>query len=149
MTLRSAEPSDLPRVWELILELAEYERLRSEVVGSLELLTRHFQNAFQLEVAEVDGEVVGYALWFTNFSTFRTRPGLYLEDIYVSPRVRGLGIGKALLHRLIDIARIREYGRVEWSVLDWNQTAIDFYVSQGAELLTDWRICRISLPEPG
>ncbi|MDX2065824.1 MAG: GNAT family N-acetyltransferase [Fimbriimonadaceae bacterium] len=149
MTLRSAEPTDLPRVWELILELAEYERLRPQVTGSLALLRAHFGTAFQLEVAERSGEIVGYALWFTNFSTFRTRPGLYLEDLYVSPVARGQGIGKALLQRLIGIASERGYGRVEWSVLDWNQPAIDFYRSQGAEILTDWRICRISLPEPG
>jgi len=143
--IREATRADIPRVWELILELAEFERLRHCVVGSLAELDRHYERAYWLHVAEVDGEVVGYALWFTNFSTFLTRPGLYLEDIYVSPSVRGQGIGKAMLHGLIETARSRGYGRVEWSVLDWNQSAIDFYRSQGADVLEDWRICRVSL----
>jgi GNAT superfamily N-acetyltransferase len=145
MTIRPATANDLPDVWELILELAEFERLRHAVTGSLDLLQMHFETAYQLEVVEDGGRIIGYALWFTNFSTFLTRPGLYLEDIFVKPDYRGRGIGKALLNHLIQTAKERGYGRVEWSVLDWNQSAIDFYTAQGAEILSDWRTCRIRL----
>ncbi len=145
MTIRPATRQDLPRIWELILELADYEKLLHKVDGSLEQLNRDFEQAFQSTVA-VDGDaIIGYTLWFTNYSTFRTKPGIYLEDLYVSPSHRGNGIGKALLHDLFQRAEQKNYGRVEWSVLDWNQSAIDFYRSQGAEVLEDWRICRVTI----
>ncbi len=145
MTIRPATRQDLPRIWELILELADYEKLLHKVDGSLEQLERDFEQAFQSTVA-VDGEeIIAYTLWFTNYSTFRTKPGIYLEDLYVSPSHRGNGIGKALLHDLFQRAEQKNYGRVEWSVLDWNQSAIDFYRSQGAEVLEDWRICRVTI----
>lgn len=145
MTIRPALREDLPRIWELILELADYEKLLHKVDGSLEQLERDFELAFQSTVAMEGDEIIGYTLWFTNYSTFRTRPGIYLEDLYVSPSHRGKGIGKALLHDLFQRAEAKNYGRVEWSVLDWNQTAIDFYRSQGAEILEDWRICRVTI----
>lgn len=145
MTIRPATRQDLPRIWDLILELADFEKLLHKVDGSLEQLERDFEQAFQSTVA-VDGEeIIGYTLWFTNYSTFRTKPGIYLEDLYVSPSHRGNGIGKALLHDLFQRAEQKNYGRVEWSVLDWNQSAIDFYRSQGAEVLEDWRICRVTI----
>ncbi len=145
MTIRPATRQDLPRIWELILELADFEKLLHKVDGSLELLNRDFEETFQSTVA-VDGDaIIGYTLWFTNYSTFRTKPGIYLEDLYVSPSHRGNGIGKALLHDLFQLAEQKNYGRVEWSVLDWNQSAIDFYRSQGAEVLEDWRICRVTI----
>ncbi len=145
MTIRPALREDLPRIWELILELADYEKLLHKVDGSLEQLERDFEKAFQSTVAVEGDEIIGYTLWFTNYSTFRTKPGIYLEDLYVSPSHRGKGVGKALLHDLFQRAEAKNYGRVEWSVLDWNQTAIDFYRSQGAEILEDWRICRVTI----
>ena len=90
------------------------------------------------------GEVVAFALFFTNFSTFLAQPGLYLEDLYVKPECRGLGIGKALLTRLAAIAVERDYGRFEWSVLDWNEDAIRFYKGMGADVMPEWRICRVT-----
>jgi len=95
-------------------------------------------------VAEVAGEVVAFALYFTNFSTFLAQPGLYLEDLYVQPAQRGKGLGEALLTRLGKLAAERGYGRFEWSVLDWNENAIRFYQRMGASVLPDWRICRIT-----
>ncbi len=89
--------------------------------------------------------MVGYALSFPTYSTFRTQPGLWLEDIYVTPAERGRGLGKAMLLHLIEEGRRAGLGRIEWSVLDWNQPAIDFYASLGADVLPDWRICRVSL----
>jgi GNAT superfamily N-acetyltransferase len=95
-------------------------------------------------VAQAGGAVVAFALFFTNFSTFLAKPGLYLEDLYVQPALRGSGIGKALLERLGAIAVERGYGRFEWSVLDWNENAIRFYEKMGATVLPEWRICRIT-----
>jgi GNAT superfamily N-acetyltransferase len=98
-------------------------------------------------VAEHNGEVVGFALWFLNFSTWLGRHGIYLEDLFVRPTARGSGLGKALLATLIDIARERGYGRVEWSVLDWNTPAHDFYRSQGAVPMDDWTVWRLTLDD--
>ena len=95
-------------------------------------------------VAEVDSEVVAFALFFTNFSTFLSQPGLYLEDLYVQPSHRSLGLGRALLTRLAQLAVERGCGRFEWSVLDWNESAIRFYQKMGASVMPDWRICRVS-----
>ena len=95
-------------------------------------------------VAESGGEVVGFAVFFTNFSTFLAQPGLYLEDLYVQPRQRGRGVGEALLSRVGRIAVERDYGRFEWSVLDWNANAIRFYEKMGATVMPDWRICRVT-----
>ena len=96
------------------------------------------------ELAEFENKIVGQALFFKNFSTFLGKPGIYLEDLYVKPEFRSKGIGKALLIKIISIAKERNYGRVEWSVLDWNESAIDFYKRLGAEPLNDWTIFRLT-----
>mgnify|MGYP000923182034 CR=1 FL=1 len=153
-TLRAAAPSDLPAIVDLIRELAVYERLEHLVVVTPESLHPHLfgpRPAAEAVVAEVAGlqsdggaRVVGFALFFTNFSTFLGRPGLYLEDLYVQPAFRNLGLGKRLLEHLGALAVERGCGRFEWSVLDWNESAIRFYERMGANVLPDWRICRVT-----
>ena len=131
----------------LIRELAEFEKLSHLVQATPESLMPHLfgdKPAAEALVAEVGGEVVAFALFFTNFSTFLSKPGLYLEDLYVKPAQRGAGLGKAMLVRLAQIAVERGYGRFEWSVLDWNEAAIGFYQQMGATVMPDWRICRIT-----
>jgi GNAT superfamily N-acetyltransferase len=145
--LRAAEPSDIPAIVGLITELAEFEQLSHLLQLTPELLQRHmFGDKPVVEglVAQAQGELVAYALFFTNFSTFLGKPGLYLEDLYVRPAHRGSGLGKRMLSRLAQLAVERDYGRFEWSVLDWNESAIRFYERMGAALLPDWRICRLS-----
>ena len=145
--LRAAEPRDVPAITGLIRELAEFEKLSHLVQVTPETLHPHLfgqRPVVEALVAEAGGAVVAFALFFTNFSTFLSRPGLYLEDLYVQPALRGSGIGKALLERLGAIAVERGYGRFEWSVLDWNENAIRFYEKMGATVLPDWRICRIT-----
>jgi len=146
-TLRAATPADLPAIVGLIRELAEYEKLAHLVVVTPESLAPHLfgpRPAAEAVVGEVNDRVVAFALFFTNFSTFLGRPGLYLEDLYVQPAHRGTGLGKALLQHLGELAVARGCGRFEWSVLDWNETAISFYESMGATVLPDWRICRLA-----
>ena len=146
-TLRAAEPRDVAAIVGLIRELAEFEKLTHLLQVTPETLHPHLfgeRPVVEALVAEVHSNVVGFALFFTNFSTFLSRPGLYLEDLYVQPAQRGRGIGEALLSRLGAIAVERGYGRFEWGVLDWNQNAIRFYEKMGATVLPDWRICRIS-----
>ncbi|AIE84686.1 GNAT family N-acetyltransferase [Fimbriimonas ginsengisoli] len=145
--IRPATRADIGRVWELVLELAEYERLTHTVVGDASALER---NAFddrliEIFVIEEPGEIVGYTISYRTFSTFRTQPGTWLEDLYVTPECRGKGYGKALLQNLIDRSRERGDGRLEWSVLDWNEPAILFYGSMSATVLPDWRVCRFDL----
>jgi len=145
--LRSAVPSDVPTILGFIRELAAYEKLEHQVVATEALLHEHlFGNrpAAEVVIAEVDGRPVGFALFFQNFSTFLGRPGLFLEDLYVQPEARGHGIGKALLVHLAKIAVARGAGRFDWNVLDWNEPAIGFYTRLGAEVLPDWRTCRLS-----
>ena len=145
--LRAAEPHDVPAITGLIRELAEFEKLTHLVQVTPETLHPHLfgdRPVVEALVAEAGGAVVAFALFFTNFSTFLAKPGLYLEDLYVQPALRGSGIGKALLERLGAIAVQRGYGRFEWSVLDWNENAIRFYEKMGATVLPDWRICRIT-----
>jgi hypothetical protein len=146
-TLRAATPADLPAIVGLIRELAEYEKLAHLVVVTPESLAPHLfgpRPAAEAVVGEVNDGVVAFALFFTNFSTFLGRPGLYLEDLYVQPAHRGTGLGKALLQHLGELAVARGCGRFEWSVLDWNENAISFYESMGATVLPDWRICRLA-----
>jgi GNAT superfamily N-acetyltransferase len=146
-TLRPATPADLPAIVGLITELAAFEKLAHLVVVTPESLQPHLfgpQPVAEAVVGEVGGQVVAFALFFTNFSTFLGRPGLYLEDLYVQPAHRGTGLGKALLRHLGALAVQRGCGRFEWSVLDWNQRAIDFYESMGADVMPDWRICRLT-----
>jgi GNAT superfamily N-acetyltransferase len=146
-TLRPAEPRDVPAIVGLIRELAEFERLAHLVQATPETLHPQLfgeRPAAEAMVADVAGAVVAFALYFTNFSTFLARPGLYLEDLFVQPAHRGSGIGQALLEHLGALAVQRGCGRFEWSVLDWNQDAIGFYQRMGATVMPEWRICRIS-----
>lgn len=145
--LRAAEPRDLEAIVGLIGELAEFEKLTHLLEVTADKLQPHLfgeRPVAECVVGEVDGEVVAFALFFTNFSTFLARPGLYLEDLYVRPAQRGTGLGKALLEHLGRLAAERGCGRFEWSVLEWNQRAIDFYEGMGATVMPDWRICRIT-----
>ncbi len=148
-TLRPATPADLPAVVGLITELAVFERLEHLVVVTPDSLRPHLfgdSPVAECVVAEVEGTVVAFALFFTNFSTFLSQPGLHLEDLYVQPAHRGTGLGKALLSHLGALAVARGYGRLEWSVLDWNERAIQFYQAMGATVMPDWRICRVTGP---
>ena len=142
-----ATPADVPLVLALIRELAEFEQLLHDVDATAESLHAALFGTrpdCEAVVARVDGEPVGFALYFHNFSTFRARRGLYLEDLYVRPAMRGHGVGKALLLHLAGIAVERGCARFEWSVLDWNQRAIDFYRSMGAVPMDEWTVFRVS-----
>jgi GNAT superfamily N-acetyltransferase len=148
LKVRAALPQDLPVIHELIGELADYERLRSQMVGKIDDLRRHlfeeprFAHAL---IAEWQGVAEGFALYFFNYSTFLCRPGLYLEDLFVRPEHRGRGLGFALLQDLERRARELNCGRFEWSVLDWNKPAIDFYRQFGANPMEEWTIFRKDL----
>jgi GNAT superfamily N-acetyltransferase len=145
--LRPATEADSPALVGLIRELAVFERLEHLVVVTPEALATHLfgpRPAAEAVVAEQGGELVAFALFFTNFSTFLGRPGLYLEDLYVQPAHRGSGLGKALLQHLGALAVQRGCGRFEWSVLDWNADAIRFYEAMGATVMPEWRICRLT-----
>ena len=145
--LRAAQPPDVETIVGLIRELAEFEQLSHLCRVDAASLAPHLfgpRPVAECLVGEVGGQVVAFALFFTNFSTFLAQPGLYLEDLYVQPAHRSIGLGKALLTRLGRLAAERGCGRFEWSVLDWNQNAIRFYEGLGATLLPDWRICRIT-----
>lgn len=145
--IRPAVPADVLSLFGLIQALAEYEKLTHQVVGSPEQLAEHLfgdRPYAEVLVAELGGDVVGMALYFFNYSTFLTQPGLYLEDLFVLSEYRGQGIGKALLKALAQVAVERNCGRFEWSVLDWNTPSIEFYEYMGADVLPDWRICRVT-----
>ena len=144
--VRPAEARDVEAVVRLIRALAEFEKLTHLLQVTPESLAPHLFGARPVAealVAESGARVVGFALFFTNFSTFLARPGLYLEDLFVEPAERGRGIGQALLEALARLALARGCGRFEWSVLDWNVDAIRFYERMGATVMTDWRICRV------
>lgn len=146
-TIRPARPGDEEHIFRLLRELARFEMLEHQLTGSADALGRHLfgeRPAAEALVAGRGEAVIGYALFFTTYSTFLTRPGLYLEDLYVTEAERGTGVGKALLGEVARIACARSAGRLEWSVLDWNQRAIDFYAARGATLMHDWRICRVA-----
>ncbi len=148
-SLRPAEPRDVEVVVALIGALAQFEKLSHLLEITADKLALHLfgpKPVIEAVVAEHDGRVVAFALFFTNFSTFLGRPGLYLEDLFVEPERRGQGIGQALLEHLARVAAARGYGRFEWSVLDWNEGAIRFYQRMGATVMPDWRICRIAGP---
>jgi GNAT superfamily N-acetyltransferase len=147
VTLRAAEPRDLPAIVGLIGELAAFEQLTHLLEVTPDKLRPHLfgdRPVAECLVADSGGTLVAFALFFTNFSTFLAKPGLYLEDLYVQPAQRSRGIGRALLQRLGALAVERGCGRFEWSVLDWNVNAIRFYEQMGASVLPDWRICRVS-----
>ena len=146
-TLRAAELRDVAAIVQLIRDLAEFEQLSHLVQATPEKLRPQLfgeKAAAEAVVAEVQGEVVAFALFFTNFSTFLALPGLYLEDLYVKPAHRASGIGRALLSHLAALAAARGCGRFEWSVLDWNENAIRFYKGMGASVMTEWQICRVT-----
>jgi len=145
-TIRNAQPGDEDRILTLIRDLALYEKEPAQAVATPSDITRALFSetpTAECVLADGDGETLGFALFFTNFSTWTGRPGLYLEDLYVRETARGAGIGKALLLHLAAIARERNYGRMEWSVLDWNQPAIDFYESLGAKPMSGWTVYRL------
>ncbi|AHB75067.1 MULTISPECIES: GNAT family N-acetyltransferase [Pandoraea] len=147
LTLRAATADDVGAIHGLMRELAVFEKLLDIFEATPESVHEAlFGNAPAAEclIAQWDGQVVGYALYFHNFSTFLGRRGLYLEDVYVQPSMRGKGVGQALLRALARIAVERNCARFEWTVLDWNQPAIDFYASQGATVLPDWRVVRMT-----
>ncbi len=147
--IRPATPADVPLILSLIRELAVFERLAHEVVGTEDALTRHLfgpRPAAEVLLAFSGDTPAGFALFFQNFSTFLARPGIYLEDLFVRPEFRGQGLGRTLLQRLARLALERGCGRFEWAVLDWNENAIGFYKKLGAQVLEDWRICRVTGP---
>jgi GNAT superfamily N-acetyltransferase len=145
--IKKAKKKDVPLILSLIKELAEFEKLSHEVVSTeKDLRNSLFGKKKYAEVllAYYDNEPVGMALFFHNYSTFEGKPGIYLEDLYVKPAFRGKGLGKALFLKLIKIAGKRKCGRVEWAVLDWNQSAIDFYSKLGAFCMDSWKIFRLT-----
>lgn len=146
LTFRWAQREDTRLVLQFIRELADYEKLLNEVVADEKTLEEWMFDKEKAEVifAVVEGEEIGFALFFHNFSTFLGRAGIYLEDLYVKPEYRGKGYGKAILKKLAAIAVERKCGRLEWWCLDWNQPSIDFYLSLGAEPMSDWTVYRIA-----
>ena len=144
--IRAARPGDEQALIGLIAELAAFENLSAQMQATDERLREHLfgpQPAAECWVVESEGDLVAYAIFLRNFSTFLAKPGLYLEDVYVRPAFRGRGIGGALLRALGRLAVERGYGRFEWTVLDWNEGAIRFYRSLGADVLPEWRVCRM------
>ena len=144
--IRPAGPRDVATILRFVRELAAFEREPDAVEATEETLAHALfdERAAEAVIAERDGEPVGFALFFHNFSTWTGRKGLYLEDLYVTPEARGTGVGRQLLKHLAAVAVERDCARFEWAVLDWNQPAIDFYTSQGAEMMADWRIERVT-----
>ncbi len=146
LTIRPAGPDDIDELLALIHELAVYEKAPESAVATPELLHRALfgeRPTAEAVIAEWEGKPAGFALYFHNFSTWLGKPGLYLEDLFVRESMRGKGIGKALLLHLAGIARDRGCGRMEWSVLDWNTPAIDFYRALGAEPMDEWTVYRL------
>ncbi|HEY6730248.1 MAG TPA: GNAT family N-acetyltransferase [Solirubrobacterales bacterium] len=146
LEIRPATEADAPLLFDLILELAAYEKLAEGVAGDAETLRRSLfeqQAAEALLLETADGEAVGYAIFFTNFSTFECRPGIWLEDVYVRPEHRRGGIGLAVMEHLARVAKERGYARLEWCALEWNEPALNFYEKLGARRLDDWRMLRL------
>lgn len=144
--IRPATRDDVPLLIELIGALADYERLRDQVVLDAALLETHLfgeRPAAEAVIAEVGGEAAGFALFFVNFSTFLGRPGIWLEDLFVLPERRGSGVGRALLAHLAGLVVARDWGRLEWSALDWNEPALAFYRELGARVLPEWHLHRL------
>ncbi len=147
LVIRPAQPTDVSAIFDLIRGLAAYEQMTDQVSGSVELLHAHLFGVrpyAESIVAELDDRPVGFALFFHSYSTFLTQPGLYLEDVFVLPEYRRQGIGKSLMLKVMETAHQRGCQRLEWSVLDWNQNAIEFYQSLGAIVQPEWRICRMT-----
>ena len=145
-TIKFAEEQDTTIIFNFIKELAKYEKLLNEVSASEEMLREQLFEKKYAEVllARLDNNVIGFALFFHNFSTFMGRSGLYLEDLFVKKAYRGKGYGKKILQFLAKLALERDCGRLEWSVLDWNQEAIDFYESLGARMMNEWKVFRLT-----
>ncbi len=145
--IRNARVEDSPRILALIKDLAEYEKAPLEAKATLEQIEESLfspsPQAF-CHVVEVDGLVVGISIWFLNYSTWLGKPGIYLEDLYIDPVYRGKGFGLALLKELAKICIERNYERLQWWVLDWNEPSIEFYKSQGAEAMNEWTVYRVS-----
>lgn len=143
--IRKATPEDTPTILHLITQLAIYEKLEKEVITTVEeLKTNIFEkNYAEVLIAEENDKPIGFALYFHNFSTFVGKPGIYLEDLFVEIEHRGKGYGKALLVELAKIAKERNCGRLEWSVLDWNTPSIEFYKSLGAKPMDEWTVFRL------
>ncbi len=147
LNIRPATPNDLDTIVSLIYDLAQYEQLTHQITGNPDDLGQHLfgdRPYAEALLAEWSGEAVGFALFFYNYSTFLMKPGLYLEDLFVKPDYRRRGIGRGLMLALAKEAVARGCGRFEWAVLDWNEPAIRFYKSLGADVLPDWRICRLT-----
>jgi GNAT superfamily N-acetyltransferase len=147
LKIRTAKEQDVDAIFELISGLAAYEKMTDRVTGNTDLLRSHLfgeRRYAEVIVAELDEQIIGFALFFHNYSTFLTQPGLYLEDVFVRPEYRRQGVGKALMTTVAKIAADRRCGRLEWSVLEWNQNAIEFYQSLGANVLPEWQICRMT-----
>jgi GNAT superfamily N-acetyltransferase len=145
--IRAATPADVPEIAKLIRALAEYERLAHACVLKEPELHKHLfgeQKYAEVLLVEDAGAVVGFALFFHNYSTFRGKPGIYLEDLFVLPECRGKGFGKALLREIARLAVERDCARVEWSVLNWNESAIEFYKSLGAIPMDEWSVYRLT-----
>jgi GNAT superfamily N-acetyltransferase len=145
--IRSATEQDIPIILDLIKQLADYERMADRVTATEQRLHDTLfgeRPAAEVLLATLEGETVGFAVFFTNYSTFLAKPGLYLEDLFVQPHARGKGIGKALLARLAGIAVERDCGRVDWQVLNWNEPSIAFYEALGAVALSDWTTYRLT-----
>ncbi|WP_257554918.1 GNAT family N-acetyltransferase [Sphingobium sp. CFD-2] len=146
VTIREAVPSDIGTIHAFILALADYEKLSHEVKADRASLNKYLfgpRPMAEVLIAENEGRAIGFALFFHNFSTFEGRPGLYLEDLFVVPEARGLGAGKALLSRLVQLALERDCARLEWWVLDWNEPSIAFYRSLGARPMDEWTVQRV------
>jgi GNAT superfamily N-acetyltransferase len=149
LLIRRARPDETGQIYSLICELAEYEKLSHEVEATEAMIADAlFGDHPRLfcDIAEWSGEVAGFAVWFINFSTFSGRPGIYLEDLFVRPGLRGKGIGKALLSHLAKECVTNNWSRLQWSVLDWNAPSIAFYKSLGAVMLDEWTICKVAGP---
>ncbi|MCL2935716.1 MAG: GNAT family N-acetyltransferase [Trichodesmium sp. St16_bin2-tuft] len=155
LNLRAATPADVSLLFDLIKALAEYEKLSHTVTGNVASLEAHLfgepgadrsnhRPIAEAIIAELRGQPVGFSLFFHNYSTFLTQPGIYIEDLFVLPEYRGRGIGKRLVSYVAELAVSRNCGRLEWSVLDWNESAIGFYQNIGASILDEWRICRVT-----
>ncbi|MGY4572235.1 MULTISPECIES: GNAT family N-acetyltransferase [Bradyrhizobium] len=147
LTIRRARPDEAGLVFSLVRELAEYEKLLHEVHASEADIADALFGAnprLYCDIAEWNGEPAGFAVWFVNFSTFAGRHGIYLEDLFVRPALRGKGIGKALLVHLAKQCLGNGWSRLQWAVLDWNAPSIAFYKSLGAEMMDEWTICRVS-----